>query len=97
MASISRAVADADSATAARAADRLSTDLTGKTRWARMIDKAAQYNNQVLVVLLAGLGMQGDSWNRMTARHLYHIVSALHRVGLDAEARMIAAEAVARG
>jgi hypothetical protein len=32
----------------------------------------------------------------MTARHLYHIVSALRRVGLEAEARMIAAEAVAR-
>jgi hypothetical protein len=33
----------------------------------------------------------------MTPRHLYYIVSALNRVGLDAEARMIAAEAVARG
>jgi hypothetical protein len=32
----------------------------------------------------------------MTALHLYHIVSALRRVGLDGEARMIAAEAVAR-
>ena len=46
--------------------------------------------------MLAGLGMQGASWDRMTARHLYHIVSALRRVGLNAEARMIAAEAVAR-
>jgi hypothetical protein len=33
----------------------------------------------------------------MTSVHLYHIVSALNRVGLSAEARMIAAEAVARG
>jgi hypothetical protein len=33
----------------------------------------------------------------MTPLYLYHIVSALSRVGLDAEARMIAAEAVARG
>ena len=41
--------------------------------------------------------MQGDSWAKMTPLHLYHIVSALNRVGLDAEARMIAAEAVARG
>jgi hypothetical protein len=32
----------------------------------------------------------------MTPMHLYHIVSALRLVGLDAEARMIAAEAVAR-
>jgi len=40
--------------------------------------------------------MQGSSWEQMTPRHLYHIVSALNRVGLAAEARMIAAEAVAR-
>jgi hypothetical protein len=46
--------------------------------------------------MLAGLGMQGSSWDRMTARHLYHIVAALRGVGLEAEARMIAAEAVAR-
>jgi hypothetical protein len=47
-------------------------------------------------VLLAGLGMQGQSWQQMTPLHLYHITSALRRVGLEAEARMIAAEAVAR-
>ena len=45
---------------------------------------------------MGGVGMQGDGWNRMTTLHLYHIVSALNRVGLSAEARMIAAEAVAR-
>jgi len=44
-----------------------------------------------------GLGMQGDDWNRMTPRHLYHIVSALRQSGMEAEARMIAAEAIARG
>ncbi len=79
-------------------------DLAGKydfrldyqTRWSRAIDRAAELNNPALVALLAGLGMQGDSWERMTPRNLYHIVSALSRVGLAAEARMIAAEAVAR-
>ena len=54
-------------------------------------------DNQALVVLLAGVGMQGSGWDKMTPRHLYHIVSALAQVGLEAEARMIAAEAVARG
>ena len=57
----------------------------------------AELNNPALVALLAGVGMQGSGWDRMTARHLYHIVRALDRVGLNAEARMIAAEAVARG
>ena len=32
----------------------------------------------------------------MTPLHLYHIVRALDAVGMNAEARMIAAEAVAR-
>jgi hypothetical protein len=54
-------------------------------------------DNPTLVALLAGLGMQGDGWDKMTPRYLYHIVGALNRVGLEGEARMIAAEAVARG
>lgn len=70
--------------------------LTRPTRWSRMISRAAEVDNATLVVLLAGLGMQGESWQQMTPRHLYHITAALTRVGLEAEARMIAAEAVAR-
>ncbi|MFA9201260.1 MAG: hypothetical protein ACEQR8_08765 [Cypionkella sp.] len=75
----------------------LGMNLGADTRWTRAISAAAAADNQALVAFLAGLGMQGEGWERMTARHLYHIVSALHRVGLSAEARMIAAEAVARG
>ena len=75
----------------------LKMGMGGGTAWTRAIDKAAAVDNQALVVFLAGLGMQGDDWDQMTARHLYHIVAALNRVGLTAEARMIAAEAVARG
>lgn len=78
-------------------ADDLGVNLTRETRWSRAIRDAASSGNATLVALLAGLGMQGDGWNRMTPLHLYHIVSALRRVGLDPEARMIAAEAVARG
>lgn len=76
--------------------ERVELDLSRQTKWSRAIARAARLNNRTLVTLLAGLGMQGDSWQRMTPRHLYHIVSALNRVGLQAEARMIAAEAVAR-
>ena len=76
--------------------ERLGVNLTSQTKWTRMIDRAAAAQNPALVALLAGLGMQGDSWDRMTARHLYRIVSSLRRVGLESEARMIAAEAVAR-
>ena len=74
----------------------LGINLQRASRWTQAIDAAAASQNQVLVVLLAGLGMQGDDWDQMTSVHLYHIVRALDRVGLGAEARMIAAEAVAR-
>lgn len=85
-----------DQAAARDFAGRLNVDFNRQTRWTKAIDAAATSQNQTLVALLAAFGMQGESWSRMTPLHLYHIVSALHRVGLDAEARMIAAEAVAR-
>lgn len=72
-------------------------DLTRETRWTRAISRAADGGSAPLVAMLAGLGMQGESWAKMTPLHLYHIVRALDRVGMSAEARMIAAEAVARG
>jgi hypothetical protein len=75
---------------------RLGVNLDRATRWSTAIDKAGEYQNPALVALLAGLGMQGSGWDKMTARHLFHIVRALDRAGLGGEARMIAAEAVAR-
>ncbi len=86
-----------DQAVAADFAEKLEIDLNRQTRWTRLITQAADVNNPALVCFLAGVGMQGDGWDKMTSVHLYHIVSALNRVGLSAEARMIAAEAVARG
>jgi len=76
---------------------QVGVDFGRQTRWTRMIDRAAEVDNEAMVALLAGLGMQGESWSQMTPVHLYHLVSALNSVGLEAEARMIAAEAVARG
>ncbi len=85
---------------ASSSADELARDLgydiNRKTRWTVAIDRAAQRKNPVLVSYLVALGMQGSSWSQMTPVHLYHIVRALKVVGLEAEARMIAAEAVAR-
>ncbi|KPL67357.1 hypothetical protein SZ64_04105 [Erythrobacter sp. SG61-1L] len=78
-------------------AGTLKVNLTRESAWSRMITRAADANNPALVSMLAGLGMQGDKWDMMTARQLYFIVRSLNRVGLSAEARMIAAEAVARG
>jgi hypothetical protein len=76
---------------------RLGVNFEHASRWSQAIDLAGQYRNPALVSLLAGLGMQGSGWDKMTARHLFHIVRALDQAGLNGEARMIAAEAVARG
>ena len=78
-------------------AERLGMNLGRQSAWSQRIEKAGELRNPALVALLAGLGMKGNSWDQMTARHLFHIVRALDRAGLSAEARMIAAEAVARG
>lgn len=82
--------------TRASFASKLNVNLDRQTRWTAMIAKSGDVNNAALVALLAGLGMQGTSWKKMTPLYLYHIVHALKQVGLEAEARMIAAEAVAR-
>ncbi|MDM7956350.1 hypothetical protein [Blastomonas sp.] len=80
--------------------DSLASDLGirlgGENRWTRAIRSAASQGNDGLVTLLAAMGMQGNDWSAMTPRQLYHVVSALRIVGRQAEARMIAAEAVSR-
>lgn len=66
------------------------------SRWARAIGAAAQRGEKATVALLAAVGMQGQDWSGLPATHLFHVVAALHQVGLDPEARMIAAEALSR-
>ena len=86
-----------DMGTARGLASDLGFELERESPWAARIDRAGELRNQALVSLLAAVGMQGTGWDKMTPRHLFHIVRALDRAGLNAEARMIAAEAVARG
>ncbi|WP_245978544.1 hypothetical protein, partial [Aurantiacibacter xanthus] len=78
-------------------AGTLGTSLNRTGAWRSKIERAAATGNAGLVALLAGVGMRGESWAAMTPRQLFTIVRALDQVGLSAEARMIAAEAVARG
>lgn len=67
-----------------------------RSRWTRAIDEAAERGEPGTVAILAGVGMQVSDWHRLPPEHLFHIISALRRVGLEPEARMIAAEAIAR-
>ncbi len=77
-------------------ASDLELDLGRSTRWTRAIQSAARRGQQGTVALLAAVGMQGRNWKAMSPVHLYHIVQCLKRVGLEPEARMIAAEALTR-
>ena len=74
----------------------LDVTLGGDTRWTRAISRAAARGQRGTTSLLAALGLQGRSWASVSPRHLYHVTRALRQVGLEPEARMIAAEAVAR-
>ena len=67
-----------------------------RSRWANIIATAARANQPGTVALLAGIGMQTASWRGVPPEHLYHILRALREVGLEYEARMIAAEAMTR-
>jgi hypothetical protein len=64
--------------------------------WTRAIDRAAALNQPGTVALLAAAGLQTRSWSAVPPAYLLHIVAALRRVGLEPEARMIAAEAITR-
>jgi len=67
-----------------------------ETSWTRALDRAATANEVATVVVLAAAGLQTREWRNVPPEHLYRIVAALRRVGLEPEARMIAAEALAR-
>ena len=84
-------------ATLAEFSNDLETNVTRETAWSRAIAAAAGRGESGTVALLAAAGLQASDWTKIPAHHLYHMVSALRTVGLEAEARMIAAEAVSFG
>ncbi|MDE2042133.1 MAG: hypothetical protein KGJ05_03550 [Alphaproteobacteria bacterium] len=64
--------------------------------WTRAIDAAARRHEQGTVALLAAAGMQSLNWQDVPPEFLLHIVAAFRTVGMEPEARMIAAEALTR-
>jgi hypothetical protein len=85
-----------DLAEAKGIATDLEFDLDRASRWSQLLDRAAASGQKGTTVLLAVLGMQTSDWRYVPPTHLYHIISALRRVGLEPEARMIAVEALTR-
>jgi hypothetical protein len=86
-------LSESDAASAAKA---VGVRLDAANAWTRAIDRAARQHQPGTVVLLAAVGMQAPGWDGVPPEALYHLVTALNAVGLTGEARMIAAEAVAR-
>lgn len=82
---------------AGRASAALQAGLGAQNSWTREISAAAGRGEQGTVLVLAAAGMQTANWRGVSPLALFHITSALRRVGLEGEARMIAAEAIARG
>ena len=79
-----------------RLSGELGVPLAANTRWAQLIDGAAAAGQGGTVAILAAVGLQTGQWERVPPENLYHIVTALRRVGREPEARMIAAEALMR-
>ena len=67
-----------------------------RNSWTRAIGSAAARGEPATVALLAAVGMQTSDWTQVSPVFLYHIIASLRAVGLEPEARMVAAEALMR-
>lgn len=77
-------------------AENFSVPLSRRTKWSDALDEAVRLRSPGTVAVLCAVGLQARRWSDVPPDHLYRVVSALRHVGLDAEARMIAAEAISR-
>jgi hypothetical protein len=77
-------------------AQKLDVPMGVRNVWTQAIDQAAARREPATVVLLAAVGMQTSDWSQVQPVFLYHILAALRAVGMEPEARMIAAEALMR-
>ena len=85
-----------DAADIERGAQALDVRIGAANSWTRALDRAVADAQPGTVVLLAAIGMQTAGWRGIPPATLYRAVAALRQVGLEGEARMIAAEALAR-
>jgi hypothetical protein len=86
-------IAPADIETLAR---DLEVPVGRATPWTQALAQAVEAKATGTVVLLCAAGMQTYDWRNVPPSQLFHIVAALRAVGLEPEARMIAAEALTR-
>ena len=77
-------------------AEQFQVPVGRKSAWSDALEQAVQRKAVGAVAILCAVGLQSDRWSDIPPAHLYHVVSALRRVGLEPEARMIAVEAITR-
>lgn len=81
---------------ARRLGEKAGVDLGYQDGWTRAIDAAARRGEPGTVALLVAVGMQTREWRGVPPQYMNHMLAALRQVGLEGEARMIAAEAMTR-
>ncbi len=81
---------------AQRLAEPFDVKVGAENDWTRAIAAAARRGDAGTVLVLFAIGMQTSDWRGVPPEVLYHGTAALRAVGMGGEARMIAAEAIAR-
>lgn len=77
-------------------AEQFEVPVGRRSAWSDALEEAVDRKAVGAVAILCAVGLQSDRWSDIPPAHLYRVVSALRRVGLEPEARMIAVEAVTR-
>lgn len=85
-----------DISTMEQLAQSMDVRIGAENSWTRALDRAVAQRAQGTVMLLAAVGMQTADWHGVSPEALFRIVSAMRRVGLAGQARMVAVEALAR-
>lgn len=85
-----------DIATMEQLARSMDVRIGEENSWTRALDRAVAQRAPGTVMLLAAVGMQTGDWHGVSPEALFRIVSAMRRVGLVAQARMVAVEALTR-
>lgn len=82
--------------TVSRLNDKYELGLGATSVWTRLADGAGQRRQAGTAAVLAAIGLQSPSFSRVPSWQFFHALTALRMAGLDYNARMIAAEALAR-
>ncbi len=85
-----------DIGTMEQLAQAMGVRIGAENSWTRALDRAVAQRAQGTVMLLAATGMQTGDWHGVSPEALFRIISAMRRVGLTGQARMVAVEALTR-